>query len=198
MSDGIRFAEIETPGGYLCGEVASALQKEIRRGNEREALFWATELDLAGFGRYVFKRLRIIASEDVGVADSNAAVQVWTLYQLWNEAKKKKGEPEGHSRIHLLHAVVLLARAPKSRMLDHALMVFYGGDREPLPVPDYALDMHTKRGRQLGRGLDHFFEEGAQLVNETIDDPYAEEGRAALTRPNGRSSPHGEQLELEP
>jgi hypothetical protein len=42
--------------------VASALQKAIRRGNEREALFWASELDLAGYGGYVWKRLRIIAS----------------------------------------------------------------------------------------------------------------------------------------
>jgi hypothetical protein len=30
-----RFADLPTPGGYLCGEVASALQKSIRRGLER-------------------------------------------------------------------------------------------------------------------------------------------------------------------
>ena len=33
-----------------CGEVASALQKCIRRGLADDALFWATELDIAGFG----------------------------------------------------------------------------------------------------------------------------------------------------
>ena len=64
------FSQTITPGGYLMGEVASAMQKEIRRGHEREALFWATELDLAGYGDYVWKRLRIIASEDVGLADT--------------------------------------------------------------------------------------------------------------------------------
>jgi hypothetical protein len=33
-------------------------QKCIRRGLEGEALFWATELDLAGYGAYVWKRLQ--------------------------------------------------------------------------------------------------------------------------------------------
>ena len=30
--------------------------------------------------------------------------------------------------------------------------------------PDYALDMHTMKGKAMGRGLDHFREEGAKLV----------------------------------
>ena len=62
-----RFAEQITPGGYRCDECASALQKTIRRGEERDALHFATELALAGYGGYVWKRLRIIASEDVGL-----------------------------------------------------------------------------------------------------------------------------------
>jgi hypothetical protein len=45
-----RFADLPTPGGYLSGEVASALQKSIRRGLEREALHWATEL--AGYSEH--------------------------------------------------------------------------------------------------------------------------------------------------
>jgi hypothetical protein len=49
-----RFGELPTPGGYDCGVAASALQKTIRRGLERDALFWATELDIAGYGNYVF------------------------------------------------------------------------------------------------------------------------------------------------
>jgi hypothetical protein len=39
-----RFADLMTPGGHRCGEVASALQKTIRRGLERESLYWTTEL----------------------------------------------------------------------------------------------------------------------------------------------------------
>src|SRR5438552_2708705 len=121
----IPFSERVTPGGYKCGEVASALQKEIRRGDEEAALHWASELDLAGFANYAWKRLRIIASEDVGVADSNVAVQVRALYEEWKEMSKavKEQSHAGFYRVFLVHAVVLLARAPKSRLLDHALML---------------------------------------------------------------------------
>ena len=31
-------------------------------------------------------------------------------------------------------------------------------------IPDYALDMHTMKGKAMGRGLDHFRSEGAKLV----------------------------------
>jgi replication-associated recombination protein RarA len=174
---------IETPGGYLCGEVASALQKSIRRGHERESLFWATELDLAGYGNYVWKRPRIISSEDVGIAEPDLPAVLRALYENWKEARAKKDDPPSHHRVFLVHAVVLLARARKSRMLDHVLMVMYDGDRPHLEIPDYALDKHTARGRRMGRGLQHFFEEGARLENETtIPDLYADEGRDAHIR----------------
>ena len=43
-------------------------------------------------------------------------------------------------------------------------------------IPDYALDMHTMKGKAMGRGLDHFRKEGAKLVPEpTADDPYEDE-----------------------
>lgn len=180
----VRFAEQRTPGGYLCGEVASAMQKEIRRGREREALYWATELELGCYGRYVWKRLRIIASEDVGLASTETVIAVRALYENWAEEVKRTKPPYlGFVRVFLLHAVCLLARAPKSRMLDHALAVMYAGERPTIEVPDYALDMHTGRGRRRGRGFEHFLAEGAQLANEAdVGDPYRDEAEAALTR----------------
>jgi hypothetical protein len=33
-------------------------------------------------------------------------------------------------------------------------------------IPDVALDMHTERGRKMGRGLAHFLGEGALVENE--------------------------------
>lgn len=178
----VPFSQLHTPGGYTNGEVASALQKEIRRGNERGALFWASELELAGAGAYVWKRLLIIASEDVGIADSNVAVQVRALYENWLEVSKKTSiEYAGFYRVFMFHAVCILARAPKSRMLDHALMVMFAGDRDTPPIPDYALDVHTSEGRKKGRGLQHFLDVGAKLENVSpIPDPYAVEGRARL------------------
>jgi len=180
----VPFSQLHTPAGHLCGEVASALQKSIRRGHEQEALHWASELDLAGYGGYVWKRLRIIASEDVGPADSGVAVQIRVLYENWVEARKAKEDDPLNAAIFLVHAVILLARAPKSRIVDHALMVMYEGDRAPaLEIPDYALDKHTARGRKMGRGHDHFFDVAAQLKNEAkLADPYAAAGRIARSR----------------
>jgi len=58
------------------------MQKCIRRGEERESLFWADGSSTCrGFGMYVFKRLRIIASEDVGLADTSTAIAVRCLYE---------------------------------------------------------------------------------------------------------------------
>jgi len=176
----VTFANMHTPGGYKNGEVASALQKAIRRGKEREALFWATELALAGYENYVWKRLRVIASEDVGLADPTAAMTVRALYENWLETKKAKHEEP----LFLVHAVCLLARAPKSGIVVHAWMAFYEGDRQAMgmEIPDEALDMHTARGRRMGRGKEHFLEEAGRLENETLPDPYFAEGASAWTR----------------
>jgi replication-associated recombination protein RarA len=175
----LTFAEMHTPGGYKNGEVASALQKAIRRGNEREALYWASELDLAGYGGYVFKRLRIIASEDVGLADTETVVAVRALYENWLEAKKAKDESA--LPLWLLHAVLLLVRAKKSAIVLHAWMAFYEGDRQAMnmEIPDHALDKHTARGRKMGRGKQHFLDDAGRLANEELPDPYAAEGASA-------------------
>jgi replication-associated recombination protein RarA len=172
------FAEIITPGGYAAGEVSSAMQKCIRRGLEDDALFWATELDLAGFGEYVWKRLRIIASEDVGLAEPSAAATVRALYANWLDQRKKKDERHGPERLFLVHAVIELCRARKSRLVDHALIVHYEGPRTKRPVPDFALDHHTRRGKARQRGHTHFWEHGAKLSNAAaVPDAYAAQAR---------------------
>ena len=97
------FAELTTPGGYRAGEVASAMQKCIRRGLANDALFWATELDLAGYPEYVWKRLKIIASEDVGLASNDAAPTISALYQSWLEQRSLSVDllaSPGHTVFH--------------------------------------------------------------------------------------------------
>ena len=43
-------------------------------------------------------------------------------------------------------------------------------------IPDWANDQHTLAGKKLGRGLDHFREEGAKLIPEpTEPDPFIDE-----------------------
>jgi replication-associated recombination protein RarA len=193
----MQFGQLKTQSGYLNSECTSAMQKCIRRGLEEEALFWATELDLAGYGAYVWKRLRIIATEDVGLADPNLCVQVRILYENWIEQRKKKDDRSLAERLFLVHAVLLCVRAKKSRMVDTALMTMYESERPKRKIPDFALDMHTIKGRKLGRGVDHFFTEGAAIENvepTLLPDPYF---RSAWEARRKTRYGHAEQLDLE-
>jgi replication-associated recombination protein RarA len=128
----MHFGQLKTAGGYFNSEVTSAMQKSIRRGLEEEALSWATELDIARYGAYVWKRLRIIASEDIGLADPNVAVQLRVLYENWIEQRKKKEDYSLAERLFLVHAVLLCVRAKKSRIVDTALITMYEGELSSL------------------------------------------------------------------
>jgi hypothetical protein len=106
---------------------------------------------------------------------------VATLRESWRDQRKKKDERHGPERLFLVHAVLYLARAPKSRLVDHALIVHYEGPRGRREIPDFALDRHTGRGRAAKRAWKHFWQEGARLENPAdIADSYA--GRAREIR----------------
>jgi replication-associated recombination protein RarA len=156
----------KTKLGYSTDEVISALQKCIRRGMEQHALFWAVELYNSGYDEWCWKRLRIMASEDVGLAEPHIPGTIHALYQLYIELKKKKDDYQKPERLQLTHAVLLLARAKKSRIVDNALIYFWQShETDRYEIPDFALDKHTQRGRQMGRGIKHFIDEGSSLAN---------------------------------
>lgn len=164
---------IKTVNGHPLPEVVSALQKSIRRGHVDDAMYFATDMYLSGYAEYAWKRLRIITSEDVGLADLDMRARIQALYALWVDMKKKKDEYQEPERLFLVHAVILLARAPKNRTVDDAL-VFHWGQHANIKrdIPDYAIDRHTARGKQLGRGVEHVFEVGYHLEHQVGDNPY--------------------------
>lgn len=156
----------KTEKGYGFFEASSTLQKAIRRGDENTAMFFAVELFNSGYDEYVWSRLKIIATEDIGLA-SNACVYVSSLYQSYSEQKKQNKEKRPE-RLFLAHAVLLLVRAPKSRYVDLATIYHWKTHEETkMAVPDYAHDMHTATGRKKGRGIDHFYDEGVKCENFT-------------------------------
>lgn len=165
-----------TKSNYHLDEVVSALQKEIRRAHVYEAVYWAKELIRSGYSTYLWRRLFIIASEDIGLADDQAVLVLRALHESWLVATKKAKEEsvtvEEAERASLIttHAVMRLARAPKNREVADANSVaelnYEAGER--LEVPDYALDGHTDRGRKMGRGGDKaeaFFQAEGRKVN---------------------------------
>ena len=171
----------QTPRGYDFYELLSALQKDIRRGNEYGAMFWAVELETFN-PRMLWNRLTAISSEDVGPANPVMPLVIETLEKQYFEARDKGSD---RCRLFLANAVVILARSRKSRIADDLLNTVYGEiqhENRKLPIPDYALDKHTLRGKKMGRGIEHFFSEGAKLSNEAFENPYTENAKRILLK----------------
>jgi replication-associated recombination protein RarA len=120
---------------------------------------------------------------------------------MWDKTAARKS-PDFRERLFLMHAVLLMARAPKSRRLDHCIWANYGTKEQVFQIPDHAFDMHTARGRQMGRGVEHFEAEAAKLVNEAdlgpdpfkerydnaSEDVYDQQGASTSPRGPGRAS----------
>jgi replication-associated recombination protein RarA len=173
--------KVTTVNGHLLPEVVSALQKCVRRGLVDDALYWAVDMYLTGYDEYCWKRLRIMASEDVGPAEPHLPATVDVLYRTYSDLKKKNDEAHAPQRLMLVHAAIVLAQAHKNRVVDHALIHHFGNHAKlKRPIPDCALDKHTAAGRRLGRGAHHFCAEGIKLENERGEDPYRELARQTL------------------
>jgi putative ATPase len=97
-------------------DTASAFIKSIRGSDPDAALYWLAKMLHAGEDpRFIARRLVISASEDIGLADSNALRVAMAAQQAYEFV----GMPEG--RIPLAHATVYLATAPKSNTAYAAL-----------------------------------------------------------------------------
>ena len=93
----------------------SALHKSMRNTDPDAAVYWLARMLEAGEDPlYVARRLIRFASEDVGIADSNALTVAVSAYQACHYI----GMPE--CNVNLAHAVVYLSMAPKSNALYKA------------------------------------------------------------------------------
>ena len=171
-----------TQNGYPLDEIISALQKDIRRGDEEQALYWALEL-LPRYELYLWRRLLVICNEDVGIANPEILVQVQVLRSQYFEFREEG--KDGTCRLILANAILLMCRSPKVRIADHFQRVVTQAWMEAKasgakrPIPDYALDKHTVRGKRMGRGFAQWVDEGCKLANPgEVADPYADQAQA--------------------
>ena len=92
--------------------IISALHKSMRNSDPDAAIYWMCRMLEGGENPlYIARRLIRFASEDVGMADSNALSVAVAAYQACHFL----GMPE--CDVHLTHAVTYLAMAPKSNAL---------------------------------------------------------------------------------
>jgi len=130
-------------------DVISAFIKSIRGSDVDAGLYWlARMLDAGEDARFIARRLVILASEDVGMADPISLV----VADAAARAVEFVGLPE--ARLNLAQAVVHRATAPKSNRVTVAL------DRAGVDartsgvgeVPMHLRDAHYRGAAQLGHG----------------------------------------------
>ena len=127
----------------------SALIKSIRGSDPDAGLYWlARMLDAGEDARFIARRLVILASEDVGLADPLALV----VADAAARAVEFVGLPE--AQLNLAEAVVYLASAPKSNRITTALGRAQADVREGprIDVPTHLRDASYYGARSLGHG----------------------------------------------
>ncbi len=130
-------------------DTVSAFIKSVRGSEVDAALYWLARMLTAGEDpRFIMRRLLILASEDIGLADPQALVQAAAASQ----ALTWVGLPEG--QYHLAQATIYLALAPKSNSTQaffkaKAALEDQGATKVPTPLQDAHRD---KQGLGHGQG----------------------------------------------
>lgn len=130
-------------------DTISAFIKSVRGNDPDAALYWMMKMLEAGEDpRFIARRLVILASEDVGLADSRGLPLAMAAYQ----ASEVLGMPE--CAIPLSHATIFLATAPKSNSAYMAMKKAQEAIRKgPVQaVPLMLRDSSTYLSKQLGHG----------------------------------------------
>lgn len=127
----------------------SALHKSMRNSDPDAAVYWMQRMLYGGEEPlYIARRLIRFASEDVGMADSEALPLAVSVYQACHFL----GMPE--CDVHLAHAVVYLSMAPKSNALYRACEACKADVKElpAEPVPLQICNAPTKLMKDLHYG----------------------------------------------
>lgn len=135
-------------------DTISAFIKSIRGGDPDAALYWLAKMLEGGEDpRFIARRLVILASEDVGLADSRGLPLAVAAFQACDII----GMPE--CRINLSHATVFLATAPKSNASYEALNSAQQSVRKGRiqPVPIWLRDGSGKSSRESGHGKGYLY-----------------------------------------
>jgi len=156
----------------------SVLQKAVRRGMTEKAMYAAYRL--ASLNSWsCWKRLSVIADEDVGQPD--VIVAVGALYRKFMALRKdgKDKKLTWDMQRCVVCCAKILADSQKDLRSDEFLELVKWFEKYPdnedlkkiredfEKIPDEALDMHTIQGRRMGRGNLFWYEVSSETVNKT-------------------------------
>jgi putative ATPase len=139
-------------GGEQHYDIISAFIKSVRGSDPNAAVYWLARMIEGGEDvKFIARRMVILASEDIGLANPNALLMATTCF----EAVNMIGWPE--SRIILSETAIYLATSPKSNSAYQAIndaqrLVEKTGD---LPVPLHLRNAPTKLMKDIGYGKEY-------------------------------------------
>ncbi len=127
-------------------DTISAFIKSVRGSDPDAALYWMAKMIYAGEDpRFIFRRMVILAGEDVGMADPNAVTVVISCWQTF----ERIGMPEG--QFALAQAVIYLATAAKSNTTN----AFFDALKAVEEEQDGDVPNHLKDGNRDKEGFGH-------------------------------------------
>ncbi|RLD78754.1 MAG: replication-associated recombination protein A, partial [Bacteroidetes bacterium] len=156
--------------GEMHYDVISAFIKSIRGSDPNAAVYWLARMIEGGEDiKFIARRLIILASEDIGLANPNALLLANNCFQSANVI----GMPE--ARIILSQTVIYLANSAKSNsaylaIKDAQKLVQQTGN---LPVPLHLRNAPTKLMKNIGYGADYHY--AHQYDENFIDQEYLPE-----------------------
>jgi len=139
-------------GGEEHYNLVSALIKSLRNSDVNASLYWLARMIEGGADPvFIVRRLCILASEDIGMADPNAMVQAAAAAEI----VQLIGMPEG--LFSLTQATIYLARAPKSNAVLRAYSAAHKDAAETSrePVPLHLRNAATPLMKHLGYGKEY-------------------------------------------
>jgi putative ATPase len=132
-------------------DTISAFIKSVRGGDPDAALYWLAKMLRAGEDpSFIFRRMIILASEDIGLADPHALGVVISCA----EAFDRIGFPEGN--FPLAHACLYLSTAPKSNTTLSLFDAMKEVDKEDSEVPNHLRDA-SRDAESFGHGEGYIY-----------------------------------------
>lgn len=161
------WTRVQSKRGYAADELISAFQKSIRRGDVRLAILIGRELyeSSADLEEVMWSRMAVISCEDVGDGSYFEPVLIESLYGMHERLDRSAGD----RWLFATHAIRFLAERTKDRTSDewaNLALHLINASEKPFEIPEYALDVHTRRGQLAGRTVDDFWEDGSIVANE--------------------------------
>ena len=154
-------------------DIISAFIKSMRGSDPNGAIYWmARMLDGGEDPLFIARRMLILASEDVGLANPNALL----LAQATFETVHKIGMPE--ARIPLAECAIYLATSPKSNSaymaINEALEMVHKGDNSPVPL--HLRNAPTSLMEELGYAKDYKY--AHSFEGNFVDQEFLPEGKS--------------------